>query len=88
MVPPQTGDCSQGSDDDQDMTDDASNFSDAPDASLLQRDDAQKFLAEQAEQGQHFTIRGVLVGLGIGALIAMSNMYFGMQTGWVKISRR
>ena len=69
---------------DQDMTDDtASDVSDAPDTSLLQRDDAQKFLAEQAEHGQHFTIRGVIVGLGIGALIAMSNMWFGLQTGWV-----
>ena len=78
---PQARDRSQSGE--EDMTDDtASNFSD--DASLLlEHDDTQKFLAEQAEQGQHFTIRGVLVGLGIGALIAMSNMYFGLQTGWV-----
>ena len=72
---------------DQDMTDDtASDFSDndALDASSLhERDDAPNFLAEQAEQGQHFTIRGVIVGSLIGTLIAMSNMYFGLQTGWV-----
>lgn len=49
----------------------------------LQRDDAQDFLAEQAEQGQNFTIRGVLVGLAIGVIICFSNMYFGLQTGWV-----
>ena len=82
---PLARDCSQGGEEN-DMSDDtASNVSgnDGPDASLLRRDDAQKFLAEQAEQGQHFTIRGVIVGLGIGALIAMSNMYFGLQTGWV-----
>lgn len=54
-----------------------------PDASLIQQDDAQKFLAEQAEQGQNFTIRGVVVGLAIGVIICFSNMYFGLQTGWV-----
>ena len=64
------------------MTDDtASDSSDT--SSLLQRDDAPNSPAHQTEQEQHFTIRGVLVGLGIGALIAMSNMYFGLQTGWV-----
>ncbi|KAL2042446.1 hypothetical protein N7G274_004938 [Stereocaulon virgatum] len=56
---------------------------DGPDASLLQRDDAQKFLAKQAEQGQNFTVRGTLVGLAIGVIICFSNMYFGLQTGWV-----
>ena len=61
-----------------------SNIDDSgPDASLLQRNDAQKFLAEQAEQGQNFTVRGVLVGLAIGVIICFSNMYFGLQTGWV-----
>ena len=74
---PRARDRSQGGE--EDMTDDtASEVS-----SLLQRDDAPKFLTHQAEQGQHFTIRGVLVGLGIGALMAMSNMYFGLQSGWV-----
>ena len=85
---PHGGDRSHGGDgqEDEDMTDDSvSHFSDseAPDASLLQRDDAQKFLAEQAEQGQHFTIRGVVVGLVIGVIIIFSNTYFGLQTGWV-----
>ncbi|KAL6715166.1 OPT superfamily [Lecanora helva] len=56
---------------------------DGPDAALLQRDDAQHFLAEQAEQGQNFTFRGVLVGLVIGVIICFSNTYFGLQTGWV-----
>ena len=84
----QAEDRSQGDDDQEDydlMDDSASNVSDndAPDTSLLQRDDAQKFLAEQAEQGQNFTVRGVLVGLAIGVIICFSNMYFGLQTGWV-----
>ncbi len=47
------------------------------------RSDARKFLAEQADQGQNFTLRGVLVGLAIGVIICFSNMYFGLQTGWV-----
>lgn len=84
----QPGDRSKDHDDQehQDMIEDnASNVSDNDDAhaSLLQRDDAQKFLAEQADQGQNFTVRGVLVGLAIGVVICFSNMYFGLQTGWV-----
>ncbi|CAF9913069.1 MAG: hypothetical protein ALECFALPRED_008622 [Alectoria fallacina] len=82
------GDHSHEGDDqeDQDMTPDtASNVSHNhdPDTTLLERHDAQNFLAEQAEQGQNFTIRGVLVGLAIGVVICFSNMYFGLQTGWV-----
>jgi len=67
------------------LTEDASEHEgDAgPDAFLLQRDEQQKFLAEQADQGQHFTFRGVVVGLAIGVIICFSNMYFGLQTGWV-----
>lgn len=41
------------------------------------------YLAEQASQPQNFTLRGVLVGLAIGVVICFSNMYFGLQTGWV-----
>lgn len=41
------------------------------------------YLAEQAAQPQNFTLRGVLVGLAIGTVICFSNMYFGLQTGWV-----
>ncbi|KAI1362528.1 OPT oligopeptide transporter protein-domain-containing protein [Xylaria arbuscula] len=40
-----------------------------------------KFLPE----GQHFTIRGVVVGLLVGLVIVFSNMYFGLQTGWVSM---
>ena len=86
---PQLENPSQGGDEDQevqDRTEDTvSNVSDNddPDVSLLQPDAAQKFLADQAEQAQNFTIRGVLVGLAIGVIICFSNMYFGLQTGWV-----
>ena len=67
----------------EEVVDSESDREDGPDASLLQHDDAQKFLAEQAKQGQNFTLRGTLVGLGIGVIICFSNMYFGLQTGWV-----
>lgn len=85
----QLRDRSQDHDDDQEdpeiFEENASNVSDTDgdEGSLLQRDDAQKFLAEKADQGQNFTIRGVLVGLAIGVVICFSNMYFGLQTGWV-----
>ncbi|KAK3315250.1 OPT oligopeptide transporter protein-domain-containing protein [Apodospora peruviana] len=34
-------------------------------------------------EGESFTVRGVLVGLAVGLVICFSNMYFGLQTGWV-----
>ncbi|KAK2041141.1 OPT oligopeptide transporter [Colletotrichum somersetense] len=33
--------------------------------------------------GRSFTFRGILVGLLVGLVICFSNMYFGLQTGWV-----
>lgn len=48
-----------------------------------QRSEARQYLAERASQPQNFTVRGVLVGLAIGVVICFSNMYFGLQTGWV-----
>lgn len=47
------------------------------------RSEARQFLTERAGEGQNFTLRGVLVGLAIGVIICFSNMYFGLQTGWV-----
>lgn len=44
---------------------------------------ARKYLAKRASEPQNFTLRGVLVGLAIGVVICFSNMYFGLQTGWV-----
>jgi OPT family oligopeptide transporter len=51
----------------------------------LQRDrsEARRFIASHASEGQNFTLRGILVGLGVGLVICFSNMYFGLQTGWV-----
>lgn len=40
-------------------------------------------LAARADDDTNFTVRGVLVGLAIGIIIAFSNTYFGLQTGWV-----
>ena len=40
------------------------------------------FLSRRSEQPQ-FTLRALLLGLLIGILIAFSNTYFGLQTGWI-----
>ncbi|KAF5852944.1 hypothetical protein GGP41_001535 [Bipolaris sorokiniana] len=47
------------------------------------RTGTRSYLAERASQPQNFTLRGILVGLAIGIVICFSNMYFGLQTGWV-----
>lgn len=47
------------------------------------RSEARRFIASHASEGQNFTLRGILVGLGVGLIICFSNMYFGLQTGWV-----
>ena len=66
---------------DTDGADDCDNVAFLP--SGRTRSETQEFLAEQANQGQNFTLRGVLVGLAIGVVICFSNTYFGLQTGWV-----
>ncbi|TVY81749.1 putative oligopeptide transporter [Lachnellula suecica] len=47
------------------------------------RSDARRYIAYHASEGQNFTLRGLAVGLGVGLVICFSNMYFGLQTGWV-----
>jgi len=47
------------------------------------RSDARRFIAGHASEGQNFTVRGILVGLTVGLVICFSNMYFGLQTGWI-----
>jgi OPT family oligopeptide transporter len=53
------------------------------DRGVARESEARAFLAKKASQPQNFTLRGVLVGLAIGVVICFSNMYFGLQTGWV-----
>ncbi|KAI1381564.1 OPT superfamily oligopeptide transporter [Hypoxylon crocopeplum] len=36
-------------------------------------------------EGRHFTLRGVAAGLVVGLVICFSNMYFGLQTGWISM---
>ncbi|KAK7921013.1 hypothetical protein PG985_009035 [Apiospora marii] len=36
-------------------------------------------------EGRHFSVRGVAVGLAVGLVICFSNMYFGLQSGWVSM---
>lgn len=65
-------------------TEDAVSNEETENSSLLDhRQEMHDFLAEQAHQGQNFTLRGVLVGLAIGVIICFSNTYFGLQTGWI-----
>jgi OPT family oligopeptide transporter len=52
-------------------------------ASSRRKSNAREYLAKRASEPQNFTLRGVLVGLAIGVVICFSNMYFGLQTGWV-----
>ncbi|KAF7549992.1 hypothetical protein G7Z17_g6016 [Cylindrodendrum hubeiense] len=42
-------------------------------------------MATKTIPGRSFTVRAVLVGLAVGTVICFSNMYFGLQTGWVSI---
>ena len=50
--------------------------------SPLAQEPSSTFLAKRSEQPQ-FTIRALVCGLVIGVLIAFSNTYFGLQTGWI-----
>ena len=40
-------------------------------------------VAKDMEEAQNFTFRGLLIGCLIGIVICFSNMYFGLQTGWI-----
>ncbi|KAF4955130.1 hypothetical protein FGADI_4712 [Fusarium gaditjirri] len=42
-------------------------------------------MATRVIPGRSFTLRGVVAGLAVGTIICFSNMYFGLQTGWVSI---
>ncbi|KAL5115887.1 OPT superfamily [Pleosporales sp. CAS-2024a] len=55
----------------------------ADDGAGRSRSGARKHVAQRAEQPRNFTLRGVVVGLAIGVVMCFSNMYFGLQTGWV-----
>ncbi|KAH9219954.1 oligopeptide transporter-like protein [Leptodontidium sp. 2 PMI_412] len=57
--------------------------SDSLEEAQRRRSDARRFIASHASEGQNFTLRGILVGLGVGLVICFSNMYFGLQTGWI-----
>lgn len=41
--------------------------------------------AEDAEIEGDFTFRAVFVGLLVGVLLAFTNLYFGLQTGWISM---
>jgi uncharacterized oligopeptide transporter (OPT) family protein len=68
-------------DDDDDDNDDNETSRAITQEPIGQEPDPQ-FLAKRSEQPQ-FTLRALLLGLAIGVLIAFSNTYFGLQTGWI-----
>ncbi|KAG0044890.1 hypothetical protein BGZ83_009835 [Gryganskiella cystojenkinii] len=41
--------------------------------------------ADKYKNLPHFTWRAVGVGVGIGTLLCFTNMYFGLQTGWISM---
>lgn len=45
-----------------------------------QRGEERRFLSQHASEPQNFTLRGILVGLGVGLIVCFSNMYFGLQS--------
>lgn len=53
-----------------------------PDLEHISREPSSGFLAARSSQPQ-FTLRALFLGLLIGVLIAFSNTYFGLQTGWI-----
>jgi OPT family oligopeptide transporter len=52
-------------------------------ASNSRTTDVARLLAAKDQDPRNFTLRGLLVGLLIGTIVCFSNMYFGLQTGWV-----
>lgn len=40
------------------------------------------YSAQNLEPGRSFTLRAVLAGLAIGVLVCLTNVYFGLQTGY------
>ncbi|RKP37988.1 OPT oligopeptide transporter protein-domain-containing protein [Dimargaris cristalligena] len=61
-----------------------------PDTPAVAADPYSRYTSERAflpidNTGPHFTWRSVIVGLLIGCLLCFSNMYFGLQTGWISM---
>jgi hypothetical protein len=53
---------------------------DLADETEYQRGEERRFLSQHADEPQNFTLRGILVGLGVGLIVCFSNMYFGLQS--------
>ncbi|KAI8372579.1 OPT oligopeptide transporter protein-domain-containing protein [Choanephora cucurbitarum] len=53
------------------------------DPSLYKSSSSQQ--STQQNDSKHFTLRAVVCGLLIGTLMCFSNMYFGLQTGWISM---
>ncbi|KAI1765865.1 OPT superfamily oligopeptide transporter [Hypoxylon sp. FL1150] len=63
------------------MAPDRGNAGSPPPPYSTETEEHVKYLPE----GQQFTVRGIAAGLFVGFILVCSNMYFGLQTGWVSM---
>ncbi|PWN53729.1 OPT superfamily oligopeptide transporter [Violaceomyces palustris] len=47
--------------------------------------DRQSSMAGEGERAEDFTFRAIAAGLLIGCLLAFTNLYLGLQTGWISL---
>ncbi|POS82803.1 hypothetical protein EPUL_005108, partial [Erysiphe pulchra] len=43
----------------------------------------QELIGSHTQEAKSFTLRGIFVGLMVGSITCFSNMYFGLQSGWI-----
>ncbi|BGP17536.1 hypothetical protein JCM10213_004078 [Rhodosporidiobolus nylandii] len=55
------------------------------DGLLAARDDQRYGAMDDNDEPAELTFRAVVAGLAIGILLCMTNMYFGLQTGWISM---
>ncbi|ORX39095.1 OPT oligopeptide transporter protein-domain-containing protein [Kockovaella imperatae] len=51
----------------------------------IDEDDSESMMDLEVPQGNDMTFRAIVVGLGVGVILCMTNIYFGLQTGWVSM---
>lgn len=67
------------------MAPDRGNIEDPPPPYLPEAGEEAEHDVKYLPEGRHFTLRGVAAGLLVGLIICFSNMYFGLQTGWISM---
>ncbi|OTA94051.1 hypothetical protein M434DRAFT_395129 [Hypoxylon sp. CO27-5] len=67
------------------MAPDRGNIEDPPPPYLPESGEEAERDVKYLPEGRHFTLRGIAAGLLVGLIICFSNMYFGLQTGWISM---